>query len=98
MFTKEYDPTTLRTDTPCKLVRFLVEDGAHVQAGGSYAEVEVMKMYMPLITKESGMLPLSCKPTQEYKTLLRCTNYLLLSPQALSIMWQAREPFLLQGM
>ncbi|KAL6044996.1 acetyl-CoA carboxylase [Balamuthia mandrillaris] len=56
MFTKEHDPSTLRTATPCKLVRYLVDDGGHVKAGHAYAEVEVMKMYMPLIAKESGTI------------------------------------------
>ncbi len=46
----------LVTPTPCKLVRYLVADGEHINAGNSYAEVEVMKMYMPLISKEPGVL------------------------------------------
>jgi biotin carboxyl carrier protein len=37
-------------------VRYLVADGEHISAGHAYAEVEVMKMYMPLITKEPGIL------------------------------------------
>ncbi|ELR23464.1 acetylCoA carboxylase [Acanthamoeba castellanii str. Neff] len=56
LFAKEFDPSTLVTPTPCKLVRYLVADGEHVGAGHAYAEVEVMKMYMPLITKEPGVL------------------------------------------
>jgi biotin carboxylase len=56
LFAKEFDPSTLVTPTPCKLVRYLVADGEHISAGHAYAEVEVMKMYMPLITKEPGIL------------------------------------------
>lgn len=44
----------LRASLSGKLVRYLVEDGAFVEAGKSYAEVEVMKMYMPLQIKEAG--------------------------------------------
>eukprot|EP00698_Gefionella_okellyi_P010265 TRINITY_DN2654_c0_g1_i1.p1 TRINITY_DN2654_c0_g1~~TRINITY_DN2654_c0_g1_i1.p1 ORF type:complete len:2219 (-),score=529.05 TRINITY_DN2654_c0_g1_i1:1486-8142(-) len=54
VFTKEYDPSVLRSSMPGKLVRFLVEDGGHVVAQAPYAEVEVMKMYMPLPAPESG--------------------------------------------
>lgn len=50
----ENDPSQLRTPSPGKLVRFLVESGEHVNAGQPYAEVEVMKMYMPLIAQEDG--------------------------------------------
>jgi acetyl-CoA carboxylase/biotin carboxylase 1 len=32
-----------------------VKDGDHISSGDAYAEIEVMKMYMPLITKESGI-------------------------------------------
>ncbi|KAJ1555692.1 acetyl-coenzyme-A carboxylase, partial [Cladochytrium tenue] len=53
---RESDPTLLRSPSPGKLVRFLVEDGAHVEAGAAYAEIEVMKMYMPLLASESGLV------------------------------------------
>eukprot|EP01087_Luapelamoeba_hula_P008660 TRINITY_DN2184_c0_g1_i2.p1 TRINITY_DN2184_c0_g1~~TRINITY_DN2184_c0_g1_i2.p1 ORF type:complete len:1896 (+),score=263.11 TRINITY_DN2184_c0_g1_i2:359-6046(+) len=59
LFIKENDPTILRTPTPCKLVRYLVEDGSHVLAGNAYAEVEVMKMYMPMLIKDSGIIRFS---------------------------------------
>lgn len=52
----ENDPTQLRTPSPGKLVKYLVESGEHVSAGQPYAEVEVMKMCMPLITLESGVV------------------------------------------
>ncbi|CAI2196820.1 840_t:CDS:10, partial [Funneliformis geosporum] len=38
--------------SPGKLVRFLVESGDHLKKGDAYAEIEVMKMYMPLIAIE----------------------------------------------
>ncbi|KAJ3296515.1 acetyl-coenzyme-A carboxylase [Borealophlyctis nickersoniae] len=53
---KENDPTKLRSPSPGKLVRYLVEDGAHIDAGEAFAEIEVMKMYMPLLASESGMV------------------------------------------
>ncbi|KAJ3200650.1 acetyl-coenzyme-A carboxylase [Entophlyctis luteolus] len=53
---KESDPTQLRSPSPGKLVRYLVEDGSHISSGDAFAEIEVMKMYMPLLATESGMI------------------------------------------
>ncbi|ANB10966.1 acetyl-CoA carboxylase ACC1 [Sugiyamaella lignohabitans] len=58
----ENDPTQLRTPSPGKLVRFLVESGERVKAGQPYAEVEVMKMYMPLVAAEDGIVQLIKQP------------------------------------
>ncbi|CAG8507081.1 5656_t:CDS:2, partial [Acaulospora morrowiae] len=52
----ENDPTQLRSPSPGKLVRFLVESGDHVNGGDAYAEIEVMKMFMPLIATEDGIV------------------------------------------
>ena len=54
MFQKENDPTILRSPSPGKLINFSVEDGGHVFKGEAFAEIEVMKMVMPLIASESG--------------------------------------------
>ncbi|KAI8340678.1 acetyl-CoA carboxylase [Chlamydoabsidia padenii] len=51
---KESDPTQLRSPSPGKLVSLLVENGNHIKSGESYAEIEVMKMYMPLVATEDG--------------------------------------------
>ena len=59
---QENDPTQLRTPSPGKLVKFLVENGEHVKKGQAYAEVEVMKMYMPLVTGEDGHVQLIKQP------------------------------------
>lgn len=59
---QENDPTQLRTPSPGKLVKFLVENGEHVKKGQAYAEVEVMKMYMPLVTAEDGHVQLIKQP------------------------------------
>ncbi|GAM23780.1 hypothetical protein SAMD00019534_069550 [Acytostelium subglobosum LB1] len=56
VFSQEYDPSVLRTSSPGKLVRYLVDDGAFVKKGASYAEIEVMKMYMPVVAPESGKI------------------------------------------
>ena len=58
----ENDPTQLRTPSPGKLVKYLVEDGEHIQAGQPYAEVEVMKMCMPLIAGEDGTVQVLKQP------------------------------------
>ncbi|KAG8874436.1 acetyl-coenzyme-A carboxylase [Serendipita sp. 405] len=52
---QENDPTQLLSPSPGKLVRFLVESGDHLRAGDTYAEIEVMKMYMPLVASEDGV-------------------------------------------
>ena len=59
---QENDPTQLRTPSPGKLVKFTVESGEHVRAGQPFAEVEVMKMYMPLIAQEDGIVQLIKQP------------------------------------
>lgn len=41
MFEKENDPTVLRSPSAGKLIQYTVEDGDHVEAGSSYAEMEV---------------------------------------------------------
>lgn len=59
---QENDPTQLRTPSPGKLVRFTVENGEHVKAGEAFAEVEVMKMFMPLIASEDGIVQFIKQP------------------------------------
>ncbi|CAA0843383.1 Acetyl-CoA carboxylase 1, partial [Striga hermonthica] len=52
----DHDPSKLVAETPCKLLRYLVADGSHVEADKPYAEVEVMKMCMPLLSPASGKI------------------------------------------
>ncbi|KAK9134330.1 hypothetical protein Syun_013660 [Stephania yunnanensis] len=52
----DHDPSKLVAETPCKLLRFLIPDGSHVDADTPYAEVEVMKMCMPLLLPASGVI------------------------------------------
>jgi acetyl-CoA carboxylase/biotin carboxylase 1 len=59
---QENDPTQLRTPSPGKLVKFNLENGDHVKAGQAFAEVEVMKMYMPLIAQEDGTVQFIKQP------------------------------------
>ncbi|KJA28198.1 hypothetical protein HYPSUDRAFT_129635 [Hypholoma sublateritium FD-334 SS-4] len=59
---QENDPTQLRSPSPGKLVRFFVDSGDHVKAGDQYAEIEVMKMYMPLVASEDGVVQLIKQP------------------------------------
>lgn len=58
----ENDPTQLRSPSPGKLVKYLMESGEHINAGQAFAEVEVMKMCMPLIAQESGVIQLIKQP------------------------------------
>jgi acetyl-CoA carboxylase/biotin carboxylase 1 len=55
-FSPDYDPSSLRTDVAGKLVKKLVEDGAHLKKGEPYCEIEVMKMFMPLKVTEAGTI------------------------------------------
>ncbi|OZJ03120.1 hypothetical protein BZG36_03869 [Bifiguratus adelaidae] len=59
---QENDPTQLRSPSPGKLVSLLVESGEHVKAGDAYAEIEVMKMYMPLVAAEDGIVQFIKQP------------------------------------
>ncbi|KAF6761596.1 acetyl CoA carboxylase [Ephemerocybe angulata] len=59
---QENDPTQLRSPSPGKLIRYFVESGDHVNAGDQYAEIEVMKMYMPLVASEDGVVQLIKQP------------------------------------
>lgn len=43
-------------ETPCKLMRYLVSDNSSIDADTPYAEVEVMKMCMPLLSPASGVI------------------------------------------
>ncbi|KAG7973943.1 hypothetical protein I3843_06G021300 [Carya illinoinensis] len=52
----DHDPSKLVAETPCKLLRNLVVDGSHIDADTPYAEVEVMKMCMPLLSPASGVI------------------------------------------
>ncbi|KAF2482716.1 acetyl-CoA carboxylase acc1 [Neohortaea acidophila] len=62
MLEEENDPTQLRTPSPGKLVRYTVENGEHVGKNQAFAEVEVMKMYMPLLAQEDGIVNLIKQP------------------------------------
>ncbi|KAF2663295.1 putative acetyl-CoA carboxylase [Microthyrium microscopicum] len=59
---QENDPTQLRTPSPGKLVKFTIDNGSHIKKGQPYAEVEVMKMYMPLVAQEDGIVTLLKQP------------------------------------
>ncbi|XP_074264154.1 acetyl-CoA carboxylase 1-like [Silene latifolia] len=52
----DHDPSKLVAETPCKLLRYLVADGSHIDADTPFAEVEVMKMCMPLLSPAAGMI------------------------------------------
>ncbi|KAJ7672696.1 acetyl-CoA carboxylase [Mycena rosella] len=59
---QENDPTQLRSPSPGKLIRYFLDSGDHINAGEQYAEIEVMKMYMPLVASEDGTLQLIKQP------------------------------------
>jgi len=57
-----FDPSECRTDVTGKIVRYLQDDGAQVNAGEPYVEVEAMKMIMALKTAESGAIKHEMSP------------------------------------
>eukprot|EP00066_Takifugu_rubripes_P024799 XP_011614065.1 PREDICTED: acetyl-CoA carboxylase 2 isoform X2 [Takifugu rubripes] len=62
IFEKEKDPTVLRSPSAGKLLQYLVEDGTHICAGETYAEIEVMKMVMTLNVQQSGCVHFVKRP------------------------------------
>ncbi|TKS78760.1 Acetyl-CoA carboxylase 2 [Collichthys lucidus] len=62
VFEKEKDPTVLRSPSAGKLLQYICEDGAHVCAGETYAEIEVMKMVMTLTVQQSGCIHFVKRP------------------------------------
>ncbi|XP_068994808.1 acetyl-CoA carboxylase isoform X3 [Embiotoca jacksoni] len=62
VFEKETDPTVLRTPSAGKLLQYVVEDGDHIFAGETYAEIEVMKMVMTLTVQQSGCIHFVKRP------------------------------------
>jgi acetyl-CoA carboxylase / biotin carboxylase 1 len=62
VFDKENDPSLLRSPSAGKLINLLIEDGAHVSKGQTYAEIEVMKMVMTLTSQENGMITFLKRP------------------------------------
>lgn len=55
-FSGALDPTKLMASVPGRMVRYLIEDGGHIGEGGAFAEVEVMKMILPLRASIGGIL------------------------------------------
>nr|CDS18174.1 acetyl coenzyme A carboxylase 1 [Echinococcus granulosus] len=56
VFSKECDPSILRSPSTGKLVQYIVGDGCHVFENEVYALVEVMKLVLELRTPASGVL------------------------------------------
>jgi len=57
-----FDPSELRTDVTGKVVRYLQDNGANVEAGQPYIEVEAMKMIIPIKATESGKITHNLSP------------------------------------
>ncbi|XP_071338956.1 acetyl-CoA carboxylase 2 isoform X3 [Trachinotus anak] len=62
VFEKEKDPTVLRSPSAGKLLQYVIEDGGHIVAGETYAEIEVMKMVMTLTVQQSGCIHFVKRP------------------------------------
>jgi len=62
MLPNVFDPSELRSDVTGKVVRFLHEDGAEVEAGLPFVECEAMKMIMQLRTTQEGTIKHMLQP------------------------------------
>uniref|UniRef100_T1JBH2 Uncharacterized protein n=1 Tax=Strigamia maritima TaxID=126957 RepID=T1JBH2_STRMM len=62
VFEKDNDPSLLRSPSAGKLLGYLIDEGAQVYAGQSYAEIEVMKMVMTLSVTECGSIHFIKRP------------------------------------
>ncbi|CAI4048673.1 acetyl-CoA carboxylase HFA1 SKDI_13G3370 [Saccharomyces kudriavzevii IFO 1802] len=58
----ELNPTQMISPTPGKLMKYSVSNGDHISAGQQYAEIEIMKMQMPLVAKANGVVELLRQP------------------------------------
>ncbi|XP_025789381.1 acetyl-CoA carboxylase 2 [Puma concolor] len=65
VFEKENDPTVLRSPSAGKLIQYTVEDGGHVEAGSSYAEMEVSTEPAPGVRLQPG-LPSPHSPREDH--------------------------------
>ena len=54
LLAKESDPSQVLAPSAGKIRRYLVEDGTRLEPGDPYAELEVMKMLMPLLAPAAG--------------------------------------------
>uniref|UniRef100_A0A1I7ZJC0 Acetyl-CoA carboxylase n=1 Tax=Steinernema glaseri TaxID=37863 RepID=A0A1I7ZJC0_9BILA len=54
IFEKENDPSILRSRNAGKLLQFAIKDGETVEVGDIYAEMESMKMVIPLEVEKAG--------------------------------------------
>ncbi|CAF3453887.1 unnamed protein product [Rotaria socialis] len=62
VFQKENDPSVLRSPSAGKLLHYTVEDGGPIEAGQTYAEIEVMKMVTELRCPSKGHLQWNKRP------------------------------------
>eukprot|EP01080_Neovahlkampfia_damariscottae_P011048 gene11048-3756_t len=62
LFTKEFDPSTIRANTSGKIVRYLVEDGSRIVAKQPIMELEMMKMIVTLKASLSGVIKFQIVP------------------------------------
>ncbi|KPA74560.1 putative mitochondrial acetyl-CoA carboxylase [Leptomonas pyrrhocoris] len=55
-FSGDIDPTKIMATVPGRLVRYVIDNDGHVNEGDTFAEVEVMKMLLPLRASTTGTL------------------------------------------
>ncbi|KAG7648582.1 Biotin carboxylase-like N-terminal domain [Arabidopsis thaliana x Arabidopsis arenosa] len=85
----DHDPSKLMAETPCKLMRYLVSDNSNIDADTPYAEVEVMKMCMPLLSPASGVIHFKMSEGQAMQAGELIANLDLDDPSAV----RKAEPF-----
>eukprot|EP01083_Nonionella_stella_P020289 56238_1 len=80
VFEEEYDPSNICSTMPGKLVKLLKSSGQHVKKGETFAEIEVMKMLMPLISPEAGVIQIIAQQNEILQVGQRIATLVLDDP------------------
>ncbi|KAF6778945.1 hypothetical protein AHF37_01156 [Paragonimus kellicotti] len=95
VFSKETDPSVLRSHSTGKLLQFTVADGAHVSANEVFALIEVMKLVLELRVPASGEISLKRIPGSTLEPGTELAHLKLDDPTQLKILQPYNGPLLL---
>ncbi|KAA3676706.1 acetyl-CoA carboxylase / biotin carboxylase 1 [Paragonimus westermani] len=95
VFSKETDPSVLRSHSTGKLLQFTVADGAHVSANEVFALIEVMKLVLELRVPASGEISLKRIPGSTLEPGTELARLKLDDPTQLKILQPYNGPLLL---
>jgi biotin carboxylase/acetyl-CoA carboxylase carboxyltransferase component len=61
-FPKKDDPSVLNSSITGRFIRYIVDNNSYITKGEAYAEIEVMKMILPLLSTHSGRIKYTAQP------------------------------------